>query len=46
MQFYYISVLKDVVPFSHYAVVLPRAPDAGVLELGGEIFVDYRRRIL
>lgn len=31
MQFYHIPILQDVVSFYHYAVVLARAPDAGVL---------------
>jgi len=40
MQLYYIAVVEDVVSFGHYAVVLSRAPDAGILQPSGEVLVD------
>ena len=39
MQLYYITVCKDVVSPSHNTIVLARAPDTGIFQHGGEVFV-------
>jgi len=40
VQFYNIAILEDVVSFGHHAVMFSRTPDAGILQLGSEIFVN------
>ena len=46
MKLYNITVLEDVVSFRHNPVVLPRAPDAGVLQPGAEVLVHIFGGIL